>query len=205
MGIYKIKPLFQKFLEPITNLLVKHAVSPDLINLGGIVTSVVMVVSFWLAQEAHGWLILSAICVPLRLAMNALDGQVARALEVDDPLGEAKNELSDRLADAITFGGLCFITVIPLYLSIPALVLTLLIGYMGILSKAITGVREYAGIMAKPDRVIVIAIACLLTAFTASWAWFSIALVSVIVLGLHTIWLRWGKIRQRLANPIGVE
>lgn len=200
MGIYRIKPQFQKALQPITNALVRNRVSPDWMTYGAVVTALVMgCLIVWAAQGQRGWLVLVAVGVPVRLAMNALDGQVSRALNVADALGEVKNELSDRVADALIFGALVLVApLVPLYVSVPALIITLLTGYIGILSKAVSGVRDYSGFMGKPDRMTAVAVGGVLVAITGAWLWLTVALSVVIVLGLITIVIRLRAIAKRL-------
>lgn len=197
MGIYRIKPWFQRLLQPITNTLVKYKISPDWMTYGAIAVAILMAIFTLLGRESRLWLVLVAVGVPLRLAMNALDGQVSRALDLADSMGEVKNELGDRFADGIIFGALCFIPDIPLYVSVSALIITLLIGYVGILSKAVTGVRQYGGFMGKPDRMTAVAVGALGVALTGWWPWFSLMLSVVIVLGLITLLVRLRRINER--------
>jgi phosphatidylglycerophosphate synthase len=198
MGIYRIKPWFQRQLQPITDSLVKNKISPDWMTYAAILVAAGMSILIYLSTTNRYLLLFVAAGVPIRLAMNALDGQVSRALGLADPMGEVKNELGDRLADMLIFVSFCFVPEIPLAISITALCITFLVAYVGILSKALTGVREYAGIMGKPDRMTVIAIMAVLVAITAQWYWLSIGLVIVIILGVYTLWLRVAKIYERV-------
>lgn len=190
MGIYRIKPAFQRFLQPITNLLVKNKVSPDWLTGGAIVVAGVMAFALIQSTENLLWLWLVVIGAFVRTALNALDGQVARALGDAGDWGEVKNELGDRLADMIIFAALIFLPTIPQILSIVAFCTAFLSGYVGMLSKAITGVRDYSGIMGKPDRMAAIAVGSGLVALTGWWNWLWIALGVVILLGIWTIGLR---------------
>lgn len=190
MGIYRIKPAFQRFLQPITSFLVKNKVSPDWLTGGAIIVAGVMAFAFLQSTEDLLWLWLVVIGAFVRTALNALDGQVARALGDAGDWGEVKNELGDRLADMIIFAALIFLPTIPQILSVAALCTAFLSGYIGVLSKAITGVRDYSGIMGKPDRMAAIAIGSGFVALTNAWNWLSLALGIVIVLGIWTIALR---------------
>lgn len=197
MGIYRIKPWFQRRLQPITTALVKHQVSPDWMTYGAVVIATWMAVALILSAQSRGWLWLVCLGAPVRLAMNALDGQVSRALGVADPMGEVKNELGDRVADAIIFGAVCLLPQIPLYLSVLTLIIALLTGYVGILSKAVTGVRDYSGIMGKPDRMTVLAVGCGLVALTNHWILLWVALGIILILGSITLIIRLRGIYER--------
>ncbi|MEL6408452.1 MAG: hypothetical protein AAFR81_29060 [Chloroflexota bacterium] len=197
MGIYQIKPWFQRQLQPITDAMVKGRVSPDWMTYGAVVVALLIGVALILSAQSQLWLWLICIGVPVRLAMNALDGQVSRALGIADPMGEVKNELGDRTADALIFGAVCFIPAVPLYLSVPTLIIALLIGYVGILSKAVTDVRDYSGIMGKPDRMTALAIGCGLVALTGIWELLWVALGVILLLGSITLIIRLRGIHER--------
>jgi CDP-diacylglycerol--glycerol-3-phosphate 3-phosphatidyltransferase len=114
------------------------------------------------------WLVLP--CVLIRLLLNLMDGQVARALNLADDWGEVKNEFGDRLADAMIFGaiGLSGYTEARLALAVVALIL--LVSYLGILGKALGGRRVYGGLFGKGDRMISLAIFTLYPAWTGNLA-----------------------------------
>ncbi len=199
MGIYRIKPWFQRVLQPITDYFIRNRISPDFLTYGAIITALLM--GYGIVAVSQGasrwWLILVAAAAPVRLAFNALDGQVARGLGVAGPIGEVKNELGDRVADILIVGSLCLVVQLPRFISVGALAVTLLVPYIGVLSKAITGVREYGGGMAKPDRMVVIVIGCLSVAVTGEWRLFTGALIAMIAMGVYTIYSRVEAIRER--------
>jgi len=190
MGIYRIKPAFQRFLQPITDWLVKHRVSPDWLTGGAILVAGVMAFALIRGVENPIWLWLVVVGAFIRTALNALDGQVSRALGYAGNWGEVKNELGDRLADIVIFAALIFMPTIPQILSVTVLIVAFLSGYVGILSKAVTGVRDYSGIMGKPDRMAALAVGSGLVALTGAWNWLWIALGILVLLGTWTIILR---------------
>lgn len=159
MGIYGIKPWFQQALRAVERPLVRWRVHPDVLTLSALGLSLVggfaLYASRWLP-----WLLLSIPFVALvRLALNALDGMVAKDLGVARPWGEVLNELCDRLSDVALFGVLALVQGVNLSLAVGTLVLMLLASYAGILSKAAGGPRQYGGVMGKADRMILLAIA----------------------------------------------
>lgn len=197
MGIYRIKPWFQRTLQPITDYFIRNKLSPDWMTYGAVVVAALMGAGLLAAPGARWLLLLVAVGVPVRLGMNTLDGQVSRGLGVDDPMGEVKNELGDRVADALIFGALCLVPLVPLPVSLGALMMAFFSGYVGILSKAVTGIRDYSGFMGKPDRMAALAAGCVLVTLTGAWAWMTGALIIIIVLGLNTIIVRLRSIHGR--------
>src|SRR5207248_2506369 len=106
-------------------------------------------------SPAVPWLLVLAGPVVLaRTALNALDGLVARGTGLARPWGEVLNELCDRLSDVTLFAGASLAAGSNALLGACAIVAMLLSSYVGVLSKAAGGKRQYAGIMGKADRMI---------------------------------------------------
>ncbi len=156
MGIYAIKPAFQRSLRPVEDLLVERRVSPDAITLGALGLSAAGGAAFaFAAQQPLALLAAPAVALG-RTALNALDGLVAKRTGKARPWGEVLNEFSDRLADVALLGGLALSGLADLRLAAGALVAVLLASYLGILSKAAGGPRQYGGVMGKADRMILL-------------------------------------------------
>lgn len=184
MGIYSTKSMWQKALKPIVAVSVRYHIHPDFFTYSAIGVSVVAGISLYLTGKNHRWLWLVAPCVLLRLLLNLLDGLVARELHLADTFGELKNEFGDRIADIVIFLGPAFGVYADFRLVIVLLSLILCISYLGILGKAMMGVRVYSGIYGKGDRMISLAIFSLYPAITGnlnSFNWF-IALASLAAL-----------------------
>jgi phosphatidylglycerophosphate synthase len=159
MGIYAIKPAFQRSLRPVEVMLVERKVHPDAITLGALGLSVAGGAAFAFAGE-QPLVLLAAPAVAIgRTALNALDGLVAKRTGKARAWGEVLNEFSDRIADVALLGGLALSGLADLRLGAAAIVAVLLASYLGILSKAAGGLRQYGGVMGKADRMILLAAA----------------------------------------------
>jgi phosphatidylglycerophosphate synthase len=156
MGVYSIKPAFQRSLRPLEDRLVAAQVHPDVLTLAALGLSVGGGVSFVLASRCQWLLILAPVVTLVRTALNALDGLVAKRTGKARPWGEVLNEFSDRLADVALLGGLAVSGFASLSLAAAALLAVLLGSYLGILSKAAGGRREYAGVLGKADRMLLL-------------------------------------------------
>ena len=75
---------------------VQKRIHPDVLTVGGLGLSFAAGGALWLAGSNVNWLWLVPPCVLLRLVLNLLDGQVARAQGLADAWGEVKNEFGDR-------------------------------------------------------------------------------------------------------------
>jgi phosphatidylglycerophosphate synthase len=200
MGIYAIKPLFQKCLVPAADFCVRLRIHPDLINLAGLFTSLGMAVSLFFAQEhpALFWLLPAGAFV--RTACNALDGMVARGLSVSSPIGEVYNELLDRISDAAIFICVGIAGLGTDYNAFIAAIFVLLNSYTGILAKAAGGRRVYAGIIGKADRMILIGIAGIISFFYFNCLTWDIFLLTISTGSAIALVQRLGIIRKQLSK-----
>ena len=158
MGIYATKQKWQQALRPIVNFCIDKRIHPDVFTFSALGFSGVAGLAFILAGTNHRWLWLVPPCVLLRLLLNLMDGQVARARGLADKWGEVKNEFGDRVADAAIFLGLGFGRYTDAAVVALVLALILMSSYLGIFSKALGGPRVYNGLFGKGDRMISLAL-----------------------------------------------
>lgn len=201
MGIYKIKPRFQRALGGIERILIRRRVHPDYLTLGALALSVVGGVLLYLSN----WLSLfELLVIPIaigRTALNALDGLVARGTGLARPWGEVLNEFSDRLADVALLTGVCFAPGGNPRLGAVTIVVMLLSSYLGTAAKAAGGKRQYIGVMGKADRMIYLSVASLLAFFLPRIPIYTIYLGAVLVGLCFTIYQRLQAIHADLQSP----
>jgi CDP-diacylglycerol--glycerol-3-phosphate 3-phosphatidyltransferase len=187
MGIYATKSKWQKVLQPIINFCAIHRVHPDVFTFGALALSVVAATAFYLARRNPAWLWLVPPCVLIRLLLNLMDGQVARALNLADDWGEVKNEFGDRVADASIFIGLGLGGYTDTRLVLVVLACILCASYIGILGKALGGARIYAGVFGKGDRMISLAVFTAYPAFSGNLGSYNYYLIFATIAALATI------------------
>lgn len=189
MGIYSFKPKFQKFLKPVENLFIKKKIHPTTINLLGFGLSILGGLTFYFADQSMWLLLFIPFMGFWRTAFNALDGMIARRLQVkNQEFGEVLNEFLDRASDSSIFLGLAFAHYTNIYLGVIAFALILLNSYLSILSKAAGGTRQYGGVMGKADRMIWIGFLAMVMLLLqdlaiADYGLFFIALGTLVTLG----------------------
>lgn len=141
-----------------------------------------------------GWLMLAAVCIPMRLLLNMLDGMLAVEKGLHTPTGDLFNELSDRVADLLLIAAAGYATAgVWVAGADPGRDWGVLLGWLGACLAILTayvrtlgaanGVGKFfQGPLAKPRRMWVLVIACLLSPLEAlgeSRGW----MLAVIVLG----------------------
>lgn len=188
ISIYNLKPKFQALLLPILTSLHRRGVSANMITVAAILLSfttgllVLWYPSFWA-------LILVPISLLIRMALNALDGMMARTYNMQSKLGEVLNEVGDVISDFVMFYPLAVLFQLkhPTWFVV-FLMLSILNEFSGILGKAVSGVRRYDGPMGKSDRALVVGLSCifLLLFPDNKWVIDYVVLVMILLLSLST-------------------
>jgi CDP-diacylglycerol--glycerol-3-phosphate 3-phosphatidyltransferase len=187
VGIYTTKSKWQKALQPIVDFSVRQRVPPNVFTYGALILSVIAAFALYLATANKNWLWLVPPCVLIRLLLNLMDGQVARALNLADDWGEVKNEFGDRIADTAIFAAIGLSGYADTKLALATLTLILLVSYLGILGKALGGPRVYGGLFGKGDRMISLAVFTLYPAWTGNLSSYNYYLIFASAAALVTI------------------
>ncbi|MDR8018336.1 CDP-alcohol phosphatidyltransferase family protein [Nesterenkonia aerolata] len=155
-------------------------VTPNQISVGSVLfaaaAAIGLVLSGAVAEHLRpGFLVMAAVCIPLRLLLNMLDGMLAVEKGMHSPVGDLYNELPDRIADAMLIGaagyataGLITVGTVPVYdvgvlLGFIAAVLAVLTAYVRTLGAAQGVGNFFQGPLPKPLRMWVLVVACLLS------------------------------------------
>jgi CDP-diacylglycerol--glycerol-3-phosphate 3-phosphatidyltransferase len=136
-----------------------------MITWSAIVLSAVTGLLIWL-EPSQNMLLFLPLSLLIRMALNALDGMMARTYHMQSKQGEVLNELGDVVSDFLLYFPLLKLFSIPIYILIAFLFMSVLNEYAGILAKAVSGTRQYDGPMGKSDRAFVIGLLSLVFYFT---------------------------------------
>lgn len=158
ISIYKLKPKFQQLLMPILMKLHQLKITANQITIVAIILSLIIGILFWYASEYPILFLALPIGLLIRMALNALDGMMARKFNQMSCKGEVLNEIGDVLSDVFIF--------IPLLKFFPdqVLLITLFISLSiinemaGLMGKIIGKERRYDGPMGKSDRALLLGI-----------------------------------------------
>ncbi len=155
ISIYDLKPRFQALLRPAAGRLAKAGVTANAVTLTAMGVSVALGAWLCLAPRARAAFLLLPPWMFLRMALNAVDGMMARELGQGSALGAYLNELSDVVSDAALY--LPFVAVAPFgWASVGAVILLSAVSEMaGALAPMVGAARRYDGPMGKSDRAFV--------------------------------------------------
>lgn len=156
ISVYQLKPKFQALLRPVLGVLHQHNIRPNQITWCSIFWSALIGGSLLLLPTWYGWWWTLPIGLLIRMALNALDGMLAKRYQLQSKRGEILNEMGDVLSDILV--GLPLLYLFPEATLV--LVLFLLLGvvneFAGLLVKAIGHERRYDGPMGKSDRALLL-------------------------------------------------
>ena len=110
----------------------------------------------------------AAIAVQLRLLCNLMDGMVAIEGGRQSPTGALYNEFPDRIADSLFLVALGYACGEP-WLGWLAALLAALTAYVRATGGALGLKQDFRGPMAKPHRMAVLTVACLIGAAEMQW------------------------------------
>lgn len=155
MSIYALKPKFQALLRPLTAALARGGVTANQVTLAAAVVSVVLGLFIaWRAPERSTFLLLP-LWMFLRMALNAIDGMLAREFGQKTRLGAYLNELTDVVSDAALYLPFALLPPFsPLWTGV-VIVLAVVSEFAGVLGPAVGASRRYDGPMGKSDRAFV--------------------------------------------------
>lgn len=158
ISVYQLKPKFQQLLNPVLLFLHRQKVTANQITIASIILSLIIGLLFWNADSYHWFFLSLPVGLLLRMALNALDGMMARKFNQMSKLGEVLNEVGDIISDVIIFIPLLKFQPGSLYLIVVFIVLSVINEFAGLLGKAIGKDRRYDGPMGKSDRALLLGI-----------------------------------------------
>jgi phosphatidylglycerophosphate synthase len=155
-----------RLAQRIAAALARSAVTPNQISVVSIAFALCGAAA--LVQASPIWLLIAAVCVQLRLLCNLLDGMVAIEGGKQSAVGALYNEFPDRIADSVLLVALGYAALMP-WLGWLAALLAALTAYVRATGGALGLAQDFRGPMAKPHRMAVLTIACVVDAAELYW------------------------------------
>lgn len=199
VSIYALKGRFQGLLRPAVRQLPGLGITANQVTVVAMLASILVALVVYRFAPTHRWLyLLLPAWMLLRMALNAVDGMLAREFGQQSRLGAYLNELSDVIADAALYLSLARVAGAhdaALWLMAAAAGLT---EYAGVLGLMVGASRRYDGPMGKSDRAVVIGVLGVLLAL--GWiAGRAVDIVALLVAALCVVTV-WRRVRAGLAE-----
>lgn len=153
-SVYDLKPRFQQVLRPLMAALHRAGISANAVTVAALLASAAY--GGWLALcpgSRWPWLLLPAFLLS-RMALNAIDGMLAREYAQQSQLGAVLNEGGDVVADAALYAPFALLPGAPAGLVLLVVFLAVLSEFVGVLGQVVGGGRRYDGPCGKSDRAV---------------------------------------------------
>lgn len=146
----------REFIKPLVFSIAKHLqwLHPNLITLLGLLLSLIL---FYLLSNK---MFIPALFAFALLPLDALDGAVAKIRGQQTKFGLFWDNTADRIADFVIILGFFYGGIIPLWMTFPAVLLTIMISYMRASLEVALGKRQILakGLMQRTERLVLLAV-----------------------------------------------
>ena len=151
------RDLGTKILMPLAKI---STLGPMGISLLSLITALTAGYSFYVGDLDSNkiYLLLGSLMVFLTAVFDALDGIVARERNLSSKRGDLVDHTLDRVADIIIVGGIALGPLVDITVGFSSIIGILMLSYMGTQAQAVGAGREYAGLLGRADRLVVLAI-----------------------------------------------
>lgn len=155
ISIYQLKPKFQSLLRPCANRLNNANITANQVTISACLGSIF--VSFIVGLfSSYQWIFcVIPIWMLIRMALNAIDGMLAREFQQKTDLGAYLNEIGDVISDIALLLVFMQLDNVSNNLVILVVLLSFLSEYAGVLGLMVGSSRRYDGPMGKSDRAFI--------------------------------------------------
>lgn len=170
-GIYKI-------INPFVNWLIKSGVTPNMVTtigfLGNLCAAIVIACAGYYAtgsyDVSYGLITLSGALIIAFSLFDMLDGQVARLGNMASTFGAMYDSVLDRYCELLTLGAIsyylmCIGLPVGALITFIALVGSIMVSYVRARAEGL-GIECKIGFLQRPERVVITAVAALVTGIT---------------------------------------
>ena len=187
-SIYDLKPKFQQLLSGVVAGLARWGITANQITL--LATILSLIFGLFLAMDVSNlalWLGLPFFLF-VRMALNAIDGMLARQFNQKSALGGLLNEVGDVISDAALYLPFALLANTHIWLVVLTVLLAMLTEYIGVCAVMIGASRRYDGPMGKSDRAFVFGAAALAIGLGyGEGNWLNVGLIIVALLSAVTV------------------
>ena len=182
MSIYDLKPKFQNLLRPLVIKLEQRGVTANQVTLTACAISVILGLILTALSGYHWLFILIPIWLFVRMALNAIDGMLAREFNQKSRLGGYLNEITDVVSDAALYLPFAFVHPFDA-LQIGLIIwLSALTEFCGVLGQVQGKTRRYDGPLGKSDRAFLFGVLGLVYVFVPTLPDFLYWLLWVVII-----------------------
>jgi CDP-diacylglycerol--glycerol-3-phosphate 3-phosphatidyltransferase len=184
VSIYALKPTFQLLLRPHVGRLARAGVTANQVTVAAAIGSIAVAVIVAWSWPVRWPFLLVPVWLFARMALNAIDGMLARDYGQKSRLGAYLNEISDVASDAALYAPFALFTAFGAFWIGLVIVLSALTELAGVQGQTIGASRRYDGPMGKSDRAFVFGALGLWAGFGGAYPPWTVAIMVVLCLAL---------------------
>ena len=201
-SIYDLKPKFQGLLRPLARGLAAAGVTANQVTVAAMLLSGAAGACIACNPGRRWPLVLVGPVLFVRMALNAIDGMLAREHDMKSALGAILNEIGDVAADAAIYLPLALVPGFDPALVVAAVVLAIMTEMTGVVGVQIGASRRYDGPLGKSDRAFAFGAISMIVGFGApAGRWITIVLGVMIALLVLTVLNRGRRALLELREP----
>lgn len=156
MTFNALRPLASKILEPIARKMADAGMSPDGISIVSLIFAALAGFIYYYSAEDPFLVLIAGLLVALNSFFDAMDGLMARHLNMASARGDFLDHVIDRYSDVFIICGIFFGNYVDWQIGVVAIVGVLLTSYLGTQAQALQLERYYGGIIGRADRLVLI-------------------------------------------------
>lgn len=199
-SVYALKPAFQRRLRPLVGALARAGATANQVTLAAVALSAAGGAAIALAPAARWPLLALPAVLLVRMALNAVDGMLAREHGQASRLGAVLNELGDVVADSLLYLPLALVPGVHAGWLVALVIASLWTEMAGVVALQVGSPRRYDGPFGKSDRAVAFGFLALLLGLGARpGRWLDAVLAVLVLLALVTVVHR---ARRALAEPV---
>ena len=183
ISVYQLKSKFSDILRPICNFLATHGITANMVTISAFLLSVAVGAIIYLYAPNYSYIYwVLPVSLFIRMALNNIDGVIAREHNQKTNIGAIYNELGDILSDIAIYVPFLYVCGVNVWLIFLFTVLTIISETVGIMGVQINASRHYDGPMGKSDRAFWFSIWAIVATYVAISEKTGIIIISAISL-----------------------
>lgn len=155
VSLYALKPRFQALLRPRVTRLAERGTTANQVTLAAAAGSLAVGFGVTWLSDLHILFLLLPIWLAIRMALNAIDGMLAREFGQKSLLGAYLNEIADVVSDAALILPFATLPVFGPFWTGAGIVLAVISEFAGVMGPMVGASRRYDGPLGKSDRAFV--------------------------------------------------
>ncbi|PRH88314.1 CDP-alcohol phosphatidyltransferase [Labrys okinawensis] len=155
MSLYALKPRFQALLRPRVTRMAERGTTANQVTLAAAAGSLVVGLGVAWLSDLRILFLLLPVWLAIRMALNAIDGMLAREFGQKSLLGAYLNEIADVVSDAALILPFATLPVFGPFWTGAVIVLAVISEFAGVMGPLVGASRRYDGPLGKSDRAFV--------------------------------------------------